>query len=404
MGLDVNLIRCLHITNAREAIHQMEEEGVDATGMKLMKEKTLHFNLLVEGIRPRTASLLKQEMLSVGGDAALNRNGLDCSASETGAILMGTQRQFQKLLLKLDQNTDLHPLSESLKETLKNIAKTHFAIRCRQKKYPLGKRTLLMGILNITPDSFSDGGQYFDKERAIAHGIRMAEEGADILDIGGESTRPGSKPLPLEEELRRVIPVIEVLAKKLEVPISIDTYKSTVAEKAIDAGAQIINDISGLHFDPDLGKVAAKKDVPLILMHIRGTPEIMQKDVHYNSLFSEILQYLKESVQRAESAGVDPQQIIIDPGIGFGKTVEDNLLIIKNLSEFRILGKPILLGTSRKNFIGKILNAEADERLEGTLSTIAIGVLNGAHIIRCHDVLQAKKAITVADAIRLAGE
>jgi dihydropteroate synthase len=400
----MNLIRCLHITNAREAIHQMEEGGVDAAGMKLMKEKTLHFNLMVEGIRPRTANLLKQEMLSVGGDAALDRNGLDCSSSETDAILMGTQKQFQKLLLNLDQNTNLQPLSESLRETLKNISKTHYAIRCRQKKYRLGKRTLLMGILNITPDSFSDGGQYFDKESAIAHGIRMVEEGADILDIGGESTRPGSKPLPLEEELRRVIPVIEVLAKELDVPVSIDTYKSTVAEIAVNAGAQIINDISGLHFDPDLGKVAAKKDVPLILMHIRGTPETMQKDVHYNSLFSEILRYLKESIQRAESAGVDPQQIIIDPGIGFGKTVEDNLLIIKNLSEFRILGKPILLGTSRKNFIGKILNAEANERLEGTLSTIAIGVLNGAHIVRCHDVLQAKKAIAVADAIRLAGE
>jgi dihydropteroate synthase len=382
----------------------MGEVGVDATGMKLMKEKTLYFNFIVEGIRPRTANLLKQEMLSLGGDAAIDKNGLDCSKSETDAILMGTQKQFQKLLLKVDQYTDLQPLGESLRETLKNISKTHYAIRCRQKTYPLGRRTLLMGVLNITPDSFSDGGLYLDKEKAIAHGIKMVEEGADILDIGGESTRPGSKPLPLEEELRRVIPVIEVLAKELNVPISIDTYKSTVAQMAIDAGAQIINDISGLHFDPDLGKVAAEKDVPLILMHIRGTPETMQKDVHYHSLFSEILQYLKESIQRAESAGVDPQQIIIDPGIGFGKTVEDNLLIIKNLSEFRILGKPILLGTSQKNFIGKILNAEASERLEGTLSTIAIGVLNGAHIIRCHDILQAKKVIAVADAIRLAEE
>ena len=162
------------------------------------------------------------------------------------------------------------------------------------------------------------------------------------------------------------------LAKRVNVPISIDTYKSAVARKAIEAGAEIINDISGLHFDPNLAQVAAKEDVPLILMHIRGTPETMQKDVHYDSLFSEILQSLKESIQRAESAGVDPKQIIVDPGIGFGKTLEDNLLIIKNLSEFRILGKPILLGTSRKSFIGKILNAEVNERLEGTLSSIAI--------------------------------
>jgi dihydropteroate synthase len=260
-----------------------------------------------------------------------------------------------------------------------------------------------MGVLNVTPDSFSDGGLFFNKEKAISHGLRMVEEGADIIDIGGESTRPGSKPLELEEELRRVIPVIEFITKEVNVPISIDTYKSNVAQRAIEAGAQMINDISGLHFDPSLAQVAVKEDVPLVLMHIRGTPETMQKDVHYDSLFSEILQYLKDSIQRAESAGLDPRQIIIDPGIGFGKTVEDNLLIIKNLYEFRILGKPILLGTSRKSFIGKILNTEAGDRLEGTLSSIAIGVLNGAHIIRSHDVLQAKKAIAVADAIRLAG-
>jgi dihydropteroate synthase len=260
-----------------------------------------------------------------------------------------------------------------------------------------------MGVLNVTPDSFSDGGLFFEKEKAIAHGLRMVEEGADIIDIGGESTRPGSRPLGLEEELHRVIPVIEQLAKKVDTPISIDTYKSTVAQKSIEAGAQIINDISGLQFDQALSKVAAKEDTPLILMHIRGNPETMQRDIHYHSLLSEILQSLRGSIQTAESAGLDPQQIVIDPGIGFGKTVEDNLLIIKNLQEFRILGKPILLGTSRKTFIGKILNAEAGDRLEGTLSSIAIGVLNGAHIIRCHDVAQAKKAIAVADAIRMAG-
>jgi len=399
----MNLIRCLHITNANEAIQQMKKVGVDPTGVKLMEGKTLHFNLKVEGIEPRTANLLKQELLSLGGDVAVDGRGFDCSANQTDALLMGTQKNFEKLILKLEQYPDLQPLGQSIKETLKNISKTHYSIRCRKRTLILGKRTLLMGVLNVTPDSFSDDGFFFDKKKAIAHGLRMVEEGADIIDIGGESTRPGSKPLELEEELRRVIPVIESLAKEVDVPISIDTYKSTVAQRAIEAGAEIINDISGLHFDPGLAQVAAKEDAPLVLMHIRGTPETMQKDVHYDSLFSEILQYLKDSIQRAESAGLDPRQIIIDPGIGFGKTVEDNLLIIKNLYEFRILGKPILLGTSRKTFIGKILNTEVGDRLEGTLSSIAIGVLNGAHIIRSHDVLQAKKAIAVADAIRLAG-
>jgi len=399
----MNLIRCLHITNAREAVHQIGTVGVDAAGIKLLKGKALHLNLRVEGIDPRTANMLKQEMFSLGGDTALDGRGLDCSATSTHAILMGTQNQLENLILKLDPYPGLRPLGESLNKTLKNISKTHFSIRCKNGTLTLGKRTLLMGVLNVTPDSFSDGGFFYDKENAIAQGLRMVEEGADILDIGGESTRPGSKPLELEEELRRVIPVIESLAKEVDVPISIDTYKSAVAQRAIGSGAKIINDISGLHFDLDLSKVAAKEDVPLILMHIRGTPETMQKDVHYDSLLSEIVHCLKESIQRAESAGVDPKQIIIDPGIGFGKTLEDNLLLIKNLSEFRVLGKPILLGTSRKSFIGKILNAEVGDRLEGTLSSIAIGVLNGAHIIRCHDVHQAKKAIAVADAIRMAG-
>ena len=399
----MNLIRCLNITNAKEALHQMERVGVDATGVELMKGKTLHFNFKVEGIDPRTANLLKQEMLSLGGDVALDGRGLDCSIKSTDAILIGTQKQVEKLILKLDQYPRLQPLGQSLEEALNNVSKTHFSIRCRKRTFTLGGRTLLMGVLNVTPDSFSDGGLYFNREKAIAHGLRMVEEGADLLDIGGESTRPGSKPLGLEEELRRIIPVIESLAKEIDVPISIDTYKSAVAQKAIEAGAEIINDISGLHFDPGLAQVAAKGNIPLVLMHIRGTPETMQKDVHYDSLFSEVLQYLKDSIQKAESAGLDPEQIIIDPGIGFGKTLEDNLLIIKNLSEFRVLGKPILFGTSRKTFIGKILNADVEDRLEGTLSSIAIGVLNGAHIIRCHDVLQAKKTIAIADAIRQTG-
>jgi dihydropteroate synthase len=381
----------------------MGEMGVDPSGIKMMEGKALHLNLRVEGTDPRTANLLKQEMLALGGEAAVDRRGLDCSAKRADALLMGTQKQLEKLILKLDQYLDFQSLSQTLKVTLKNLTKTHFAVRCRRETLTLGKKTLLMGVLNVTPDSFSDGGLFFDKEKAVAHGLRMVEEGADLIDIGGESTRPGSKPLGLEEELRRVIPVIESITKKASIPISIDTYKSQVAERAIEAGAEIINDISGLHFDIDLSHVAARHDCPMILMHIRGTPETMQQQVHYESLFSEILQYLREGIERAESAGLDPQQIIIDPGIGFGKTVKDNLLLIKNLFEFRVLGKPILLGTSRKSFIGKILNTDAEDRLEGTLSSISIGVINGAHIIRCHDVLQAKRAIAIADAIRMAG-
>jgi dihydropteroate synthase len=399
----MNLIRCLHITNANEAVRQIKEVGGDPIGVKLMEGKALHFNLKMEGIDPRTANVLKQEMLSLGGDVAVDRRGLDCSIKQTDAFLMGTQKHFEKLILKLEQYPDLGALGQSIKEAIKNITRTHYAIRCRKRKLILGKRTLLMGVLNVTPDSFSDGGIFFDKKKAVAHGLRMVEDGADMIDVGGESTRPGSKPVEQEEELRRVIPVIESLGKEVEVPISIDTNKAVVAQRAIEAGAQIINDISGLHYEPSLAQVAAREDAPLVLMHIRGTPETMQRAVHYDSLFSDIIRYLKDSIQIAESAGLDPGQIIIDPGIGFGKTVEDNLLILKHLYEFRILGKAILVGTSRKSFIGEILNAEVENRLEGTLSSIAVGVLNGAHLIRSHDVLQTKRAIAVADAIRLAG-
>ncbi len=400
----MNLVRCLHITQAGQALRHMEKVGVDPGDLERMEAKCTHFSLKVENIPPRTANLLKQELLSLGGDAAVDGRGLDCSTPTTDTILMGTRKQIEKLILKLDQHPDLHPLGRDLKQTLENASKTLFSIRCRKRTYTLGRKPLLMGVLNVTPDSFSDGGVYFEKEKAVTHALRMVEEGADLIDIGGESTRPGSKLLTADEELGRVMPVIEALVNRVNVPISIDTYKAAVAKSAIEAGAEIINDISGLHFDPSLAEVAARADTPLILMHIRGTPETMQKNVHYDSLFSEILLSLRQSAESAELAGVDPNQIIVDPGIGFGKSLQGNLLILQNLSEFRVLGKPILLGTSRKTFIGKILNAQPHERLEGTLASIAIGVLNGAHIIRSHDVAEARRAIAVANAIRFADE
>lgn len=381
----MRLIRCLPIPDIHEADHSS------------------FFNLRVEGIEPRVANLLKQELLSLGAGAATDGRDLDPSVSETDALLMGTRKQLEKLALKLATYPQLQSIGRSLKQVLDNAEKTSFTIRCGKRTYPLGERTLLMGVLNVTPDSFSDGSLYLEKEKAIAHGLKMAEEGADIIDIGGESTRPGSKPLDVEQELRRVIPVIESLAKEDLVPLSIDTYKATVARAAIEAGAQMVNDISGLRFDPGLAQVVAERGLPLVLMHMRGTPQTMQQDVHYESLFSEILLSLQGSIAEAEFAGVEPGQIIIDPGIGFGKTLEQNLLIIRNLYEFRSLGKPILMGTSRKSFIGKILNADVKDRLEGTLATVTAAVLHGAHIIRCHDVLQVKRAVDVADAIRAAG-
>ncbi|BCB95902.1 dihydropteroate synthase [Dissulfurispira thermophila] len=258
-----------------------------------------------------------------------------------------------------------------------------------------------MGILNVTPDSFSDGGLFFSEKNAIEHALRLVEDGADIIDIGGESTRPGSEPVPVEEEIRRTIPVIKAISKEIKSPISIDTYKAEVARRALDAGASIVNDISGLRFDPDMPKVVSEYKVPVVIMHIKGRPKDMQQNPQYEALIPEIMDYLRVSIRLANKFGISGDKIIIDPGIGFGKTFEHNLEIIKNLKEFTLLGKPIAIGASRKAFIGKILgDAPPSERLEGTAAAVAICIFNGANIVRVHDVKEMARVAKVADAIK----
>ena len=272
-------------------------------------------------------------------------------------------------------------------------------VQFRGKNLDLSSRTHLMGILNVTPDSFSDGGRFFKFEDAVRQGIKMMEEGADLIDVGGESTRPGSDPLPKEEELSRVIPVISSLVKKTDIPISIDTYKAEVARQALDAGAQMINDISALRFDPEMKHLAREYEVPVVLMHIKGTPKNMQKDLSYEDVIAEITEYLKQSIEIARNAGIEKHKIIIDPGIGFGKRLQDNLNILKNLKEFSILKCPTLIGSSRKSFIGKILDLPVEERLEGSLAALAVAIINGANIVRVHDVKQTKRVAGMVDAI-----
>jgi dihydropteroate synthase len=263
------------------------------------------------------------------------------------------------------------------------------------------KKTYIMGVLNVTPDSFSDGGLFFSEKKAIEHVLRLVEEGADIIDIGGESTRPGSEPVSVEEEIRRTIPVINAISREIEVPISIDTYKAEVARRALDAGASIVNDISGLRFDPDMPKVVSEYKVPVIIMHIKGRPKDMQQNPVYEALIPEIMDYLRISIRLANKFGIPDDKIIIDPGIGFGKTFDHNLEIIKNLKEFTLLGKPVAVGVSRKAFIGKILgDVPPSERLEGTAAAVAISIFNGANIIRVHDVKEMAKVAKVADAIK----
>jgi len=265
---------------------------------------------------------------------------------------------------------------------------------------PLGKRTCLMGILNVTPDSFSDGGDHSDTASAVEHAMRMAEEGADIIDIGGESTRPGAARVDLDVEMKRVVPVIRVLSKKIKVPISVDTSKSEVARAAIAEGAVIVNDITALRGDAGMAGVIAAGGASVILMHMKGEPGTMQDDPVYGDVMKEISAYLVESIYRAEMAGIDPDSIAIDPGIGFGKLTGHNLEILRRLAELKVLGKPILVGTSRKSFIGELTGREPEKRAFGTAASVAVAIMNGADMIRVHDVGEMRDVAQVIDAIK----
>jgi dihydropteroate synthase len=268
----------------------------------------------------------------------------------------------------------------------------------------LGEKTRIMGILNVTPDSFSDGGLFFQRERAIAQGEALAAQGADLLDVGGESTRPFSDSISTEEEIQRIIPVIRELIKKISIPISVDTYKAEVARAALDAGAIVVNDITALGFDPGLAKVIAEYRVPVILMHMQGTPKNMQVNPEYNHLLKDIHQFFVERIALAKSRGIPREQILIDPGIGFGKTFSQNLTLIKRIDYFQDLDLPIVLGTSRKAFIGKIIDQEAMNRDWGTAATLAVGAWQGANIVRVHNVTAAKQVLAVVDALKEAAE
>ena len=275
-----------------------------------------------------------------------------------------------------------------------------FALSWSNYFLDLDRKTHIMGILNVTPDSFSDGGRYVELDKAVAHGIGMTQEGVDIIDVGGESTRPYSQKISSAEEMDRVIPVVEALSKQVPIPISIDTYKSDVAQEALKSGASLINDISALRFDPKMASVVAAAGVPVILMHMKGTPEDMQRSPTYKNLVPEILDFLKDAVDRSAAAGIREDLVIVDPGIGFGKTFDDNLKIIRELTRFRSLQRPLLLGTSNKAFIGHVLDKEAHERETGTMATIAAGVMNGAHIVRVHNVKKAVETVKMIDAIK----
>jgi len=378
----------------------MQEIRVDSYGIGIMLAKAEHYLIRLNIVSNISANILKQEMLSLGGDVAVARGALTGSVNKTDCLLMGTLAQFSRLNQKLkNQPFGLSRLGQDLSGSLIKFRKQNFTLDLGKYKLNLGTRTNIMGILNITSDSFSgDGISHLPVEEALERAEQMVRDGADIIDVGGESSRPGAKPVLLKEELKRVIPVIRLLAKKIKVPISIDTYKPQVAEKAIDCGAVIVNDITGLR-NTEMGKVVSRKKAGLVLMHMRGNPRTMQKNIMYISLMDEVISYLEAGITKAYEAGISADRIIIDPGLGFGKTKEQNLEILNNLKDLKILGRPILAGPSRKSFIGKILNAGPGERIFGTAAACVLAAKNGANMVRVHDVAAVKDALTVGDSI-----
>jgi len=393
--------RCLHLKSSYETLEVLRKIDCDPYGIEAMLPKMVHHNVLLEGIKCNIANIIKQEMLSIGGDAAVSRSSVSCSVAETDCIIMGTEKQIQRLCDKISiQPLGLSAISKAIKELLANVSKDLFILKTCRREIVLGEKTEIMGILNVTPDSFSDGGLFKNTGDAVEYGLKMMEEGADIIEIGGESSRPGAAPVPLEEEIARVIPVIKGLERSSKIPISVDTTKAAVARLAVEIGADIVNDVSAMTFDRHMSNAIADTGAAIILMHMRGTPKDMQKgDLSYRSLRGDIIDFLEGKMEEAGIAGIAPENIMIDPGIGFGKTGEDSMRLLKYLSEFKVMGRPIVTGPSRKAFIGNITGGGPTERTEGTAAAVTAAIMNGTNVVRVHDVKTMKKVATMADAI-----
>lgn len=392
--------RVIEIENLSLAQRELLAIGSDRAGVEIMAPKAVNKVIKLKGIKPTAANIIKQEMLSFGGEAATAHGSINLSVAETDLLVFGTLKQLWLLVEKLK----LHPfglpqIAEEMILILKNCEVIPKPIKIGKKTLDFGHRTYIMGVLNVTPDSFSDGGKFINVDAAVAHAKKMLADGADMIDVGGESTRPGSESVSAEEEKGRVLPVIERLAKETDTILSIDTTKAKVAQAALSFGASMVNDISGLRFDPEMSKVIAEQGVPVCIMHIQGTPKNMQKDPVYSDLMGEIINYLKEGVDIAQKAGILHGKIIVDPGIGFGKSVEHNLEIVNRLKELKVLGSPILIGTSRKSVIGKVLDLPIEERIEGTAAMLAIAIANGADLVRVHDVKEMARVAKMTDAI-----
>lgn len=391
----------LAFNQPEELVEEFKKIGVDWGGRKIMRLKGISRCVKIHRLSNISANILKQEMLSLGGDVALSRGTLSGKDKKTDCLILGNASQIFQLAEKLKkQPFGLAQLGREVKASLNHYERSHPFLDIGGKRWRMGKRTLVMGIMNVTPDSFSGDGIFAmgpDRGRALAQD--MVACGADILDIGGESTRPGSKRVRAEVERGRVIPFLKCMRKYIRVPFSIDTMKSEVAHAALDLGVDIVNDVSALRFDKKMAKLVSRYKATLILTHMKGTPEKMQKNPRYDDCMGEIISFLGEAIKRAQDAGVALEKIVVDPGIGFGKTWEHNCEVLGRLSALKSLGRPILVGLSRKSFIGKILDVDVNKRILGTAAATSLAIAHGADMIRVHDCHEMTQVARVADAI-----
>ncbi|MGA2641667.1 MAG: dihydropteroate synthase [Spirochaetia bacterium] len=377
------------------------ELDLSAEELEKIGDNFLYCTIKLESVDTRAANMMKSYLETLGGGIAMSRGAHEFTVRETDVLITGSRRTLRLLAARL--KGEPYGLDAVSGDIIACTAAGNRTISWGSRTLDFTHKTYVMGILNCTPDSFFPSSRATTIKDAMKSAHEMISAGVDIVDMGGESTRPGAEPVPVGEEIRRVIPVIQALRADSDVIISVDTRKKEVAERALDAGADIINDISGLRHNEDLARLVARRRVPIVLMHIRGTPKTMQKEPFYKNTISEILRELQPSIAAAIGAGIAPEMIIIDPGIGFGKRSQDNLRIIKELASLKSLRFPILVGLSRKGFIGEILDRPVEKRLIGTVTANTLAVLNGANIIRVHDVADAVEMVKIIDSIRRIG-
>ncbi len=369
--------------------------GADPASLPYMEPKLAHRNLLVQGVKLYAANILKQSMLSLGGDVAIHRGVISGRVDVSDCIIMGDLRHYRLLVEKLNLQPGMAELAGLIEQQV-FADDQGLSLMLLGKEYHWDDTPVIMGVLNVTPDSFSDGGAWLDPQKAADHALDLVQSGADIVDVGGESTRPGARRIDVDDEISRVVPVIRKIASRLDVPVSIDTRNAPVARAAIDAGASMINDISALQHDPSMLEVVRRTGAGIVLMHMRGTPETMQNDTSYRDILGDVYAFLDEKIEQCLQGGVDPRSILADPGIGFGKDLSGNLRLIHHIGEFASLGVPVVLGHSRKSFIGAVLDTPVHERQEGTDAVSAWATIQGVQVLRVHDV---RRTVRIRDMI-----